>query len=288
MKKHLIITLLTGAFLLYVFYTRWQFLHVATKEEITSWTILLDLGMCLLLLAALVQYAVTRGRRSLLLKTTFFYYIFFPILPFLITLYWIWFGQHGVDLVNNEVAADQVKAQLEYLPAQIAMWWMLITLNRNRIVTPHADINPVNRGTRLLIHAIDLGFVLMVLEIGKWPIYFYWPAFLPISYVGRLAALKWVLYGLIFVYYLLMETITGTSLGKIVTGTVIVNYTGSRAGFGELLTRTIARFIPFDSLSFLLRKRGWHDSLSDTFVIKAKTPEGDDPVLQTGYPGSGL
>ena len=71
-------------------------------------------------------------------------------------------------------------------------------------------------------------------------------------------------------YYFLMEVTTGRTLGKLVTGTKVVNEHGEPASTGQILGRTFSRFIPFEAFSFLGTPcRGWHDSLPNTYVIKA-------------------
>lgn len=72
----------------------------------------------------------------------------------------------------------------------------------------------------------------------------------------------------IIVFYLLLEGIFNTTPGKCATDTVIVNENGERPSFSQILGRSFARLIPFDALSFL-GARGWHDSLSGTWVVPA-------------------
>lgn len=297
--------MLTGAILVYELYDRLPILQMAAKEYLTHWETLTDLSMYLLTLAGLVQYAVTRWQHSLLLRMACFFNIFIPLFRLFVLLCGFGFGRYGLNPQNIGFEVDMIKVYLRYLPAVVAMYWMLITLNRSHIVapaagaagtakgngargeTPHiAGFHPVSKGMRLLIHVIDLGFVFLTFKLGLWAIQWLWPSYLTLSFTGLLLGFKWVLYGLLFLYYLLMETITGTSLGKIVTGTIIVDDAGEQAGFGSLLSRTFARLIPFDSLSFLFGKRGWHDSLSDTYVVRSKKHEAGGPVLQNGYPGS--
>lgn len=75
-------------------------------------------------------------------------------------------------------------------------------------------------------------------------------------------------FSLLVMYYLLLESIFNTTAGKCATNTIIVNENGERPNFGQILGRTFARLIPFDALSFL-GARGWHDSLSGTYVVAA-------------------
>jgi len=66
-------------------------------------------------------------------------------------------------------------------------------------------------------------------------------------------------------YYFLMEGAFRTTIGKIFTNTKVVGMNGTRVD--EIFIRTICRIIPFEPLSFLFAKNGWHDSISKTTVI---------------------
>lgn len=70
-------------------------------------------------------------------------------------------------------------------------------------------------------------------------------------------------------YYSFSEGIFGRSLGKFITGTIVVDENGQKPSFGTIFKRTLCRLIPFDALSFL-GSRGWHDSISDTYVVNKK------------------
>ena len=93
-----------------------------------------------------------------------------------------------------------------------------------------------------------------------------------------------IVFGLIFVmvgsfaYHLVFEAIWQRTIGKMITGTKVVSYDGGKPSFLALLGRTLARYIPFEPLSFLFdgaySTRGWHDRLSRTLVVpKNLTPE---------------
>ncbi|MCA9066572.1 MAG: RDD family protein, partial [Planctomycetaceae bacterium] len=73
-------------------------------------------------------------------------------------------------------------------------------------------------------------------------------------------------------YYVFMEAVFQRSLGKLVTGTMVVAADGSRPSFGKILGRSFARIIPFEAFSFLGSKTptGWHDTLSGTRVVKTR------------------
>ena len=71
-----------------------------------------------------------------------------------------------------------------------------------------------------------------------------------------------------FLYYLLLELIFHTTLGKIFTGTKVVDMSGQKPSLKQLIIRSWIRTIFINELSFLHSKRGHHDYLTDTRVIK--------------------
>ncbi|PXY41515.1 RDD family protein [Flavobacterium cheongpyeongense] len=81
------------------------------------------------------------------------------------------------------------------------------------------------------------------------------------------------------IYYVLTEGLFGRTLGKLVTGTIVVNENGLKPGFGTIFKRTLCRSIPFDAFSFL-GSRGWHDSISDTYVVSKQGLEEDIKMFE--------
>ena len=71
-------------------------------------------------------------------------------------------------------------------------------------------------------------------------------------------------------YYIVFEGFWGRTLGKLLCGTVVVNESGGKPSFAQVIGRTLCRFIPFEPFS-CLGERGWHDSLSNTHVVLARS-----------------
>ncbi len=71
---------------------------------------------------------------------------------------------------------------------------------------------------------------------------------------------------LIFLYYLIMESTRGQTIGKMITRTIVVNRYDEPPSWGEIALRTLCRMIPLEALSFLPNGIGWHDRLSHTYV----------------------
>lgn len=75
------------------------------------------------------------------------------------------------------------------------------------------------------------------------------------------------------IYYFVIEYFTkGRTIGKYITGTKTISIDGKTPTTEQILLRTLSRAVPFDALSFL-GENGWHDSWSDTRVIKIKNYE---------------
>ncbi len=73
------------------------------------------------------------------------------------------------------------------------------------------------------------------------------------------------------IYYALFEGLTGRTPAKLITGTRVVDAYGDRPGFGKILLRSLARFIPFEPLTFLRAgQEGWHDTLTETHVVRTR------------------
>lgn len=76
-----------------------------------------------------------------------------------------------------------------------------------------------------------------------------------------------VLYAILMI---IVEIVTkGRSLGKYITGTMVVKSDNSTLTTRDIFIRNSSRLIPFDILSFI-GQNGWHDSLTNTRVVKKK------------------
>lgn len=74
---------------------------------------------------------------------------------------------------------------------------------------------------------------------------------------------------MLIVYYSFFEILFARSVAKYITKTVVVMADGSKPSAGTIMRRTLCRLIPLNHFSFLgAPSRGWHDSISDTYVVK--------------------
>lgn len=92
-----------------------------------------------------------------------------------------------------------------------------------------------------------------------------------VFWVSTLTLFQQYFFGLIIMllYYNFFEIVFGITIGKLITGTVVVDENGEKPTSQSILTRTLCRAIPFEALSFLgVVSHGWHDTLSTTYVVK--------------------
>jgi uncharacterized RDD family membrane protein YckC len=67
-------------------------------------------------------------------------------------------------------------------------------------------------------------------------------------------------------YYSLFEGLTSQTIGKMITGTIVITEDGNKISFKNALIRSLCRLIPFEGLSFF-GERGWHDTITETRVV---------------------
>lgn len=131
-----------------------------------------------------------------------------------------------------------------------------------------------SRGQRFLNGIIDLVIVYVILlSIGT--------TFILIAeitnsiaisnWVDSITTLEAALFGVIILilYYNFTEIYFSRSLAKYFTKTMVVMKDGSKPNGRAIFKRTLTRLIPFEFLSFFgTNSRGWHDTISNTYVVK--------------------
>jgi uncharacterized RDD family membrane protein YckC len=100
----------------------------------------------------------------------------------------------------------------------------------------------------------------------------------PLIWVTEMEGIGEYLLGMVIIlmYFLIMESVTGRTLGKFITGTKVLKEDGSELTPQDVLIRSLCRFIPFEAFSFLgTPPRGWHDTISKTVVVDIKSYEAE-------------
>src|SRR5690606_38315569 len=97
-----------------------------------------------------------------------------------------------------------------------------------------------------------------------------------VDWIGAMNTIEEYLFGVIILilYYLFFESVFARSPGKMITKTVVVMQDGTKPDSATILRRSLCRLIPFNQFSFLGNpSRGWHDSISDTYVVNKEILE---------------
>jgi uncharacterized RDD family membrane protein YckC len=71
-------------------------------------------------------------------------------------------------------------------------------------------------------------------------------------------------------YYTITESVLGTTPGKRITKTKVVQNNGEKLTFPTAVIRSFCRIIPFEPISILFSANNlmWHDKISNTQVIR--------------------
>ena len=127
-------------------------------------------------------------------------------------------------------------------------------------------MNPVGIGTRVINFVVDfiLIFLLTYAAYSGWTFYVTYYNIIYFPFYEFLAAVT-------FVYYLFFEGIWRRTPGKWLTLTKVVGTDGKKAGFGQIIVRSIVRvvgIILIDSLFLPIIGKTLHDYVSKTYVVE--------------------
>jgi uncharacterized RDD family membrane protein YckC len=111
----------------------------------------------------------------------------------------------------------------------------------------------MNKGVRIANYIVDFSLIGIVSFITF--------AIIPMPFV-----IAEFLFPIIaFLYYFLFEVTTGQTLGKKITKTIVVDLENKKPTVFRIFLRTLMRFNPIDSFSYLYgQEQGSHDVLSRT------------------------
>ena len=95
--------------------------------------------------------------------------------------------------------------------------------------------------------------------------------------LGAVTGIPYLASLLSIVYYVLLTGLKGQTLGKMALGIVVVNGQGEVPGIGRAALReivgkfvsTIVILLGFFWIGWDREKRGWHDHISGTYVVRA-------------------
>lgn len=138
-------------------------------------------------------------------------------------------------------------------------------LTENEIEKNEFELRKVSSFTRLIHFIIDLiGLFVVAIILGVLV-----SLFVTSSNESTYNAIGYLLTLIsFFLYYVYLEYKYQKTLGKFLTKTTVVMNDGRKPELNEIFIRTACRLIPFDRISYLFTKNGFHDRLSNTTVVK--------------------
>lgn len=120
-------------------------------------------------------------------------------------------------------------------------------------------MNSVNKGDRIVNFFIDY-LVIVILFFACEVIFGYY-------YYSR----SLVFYLIMVVYYFISEASNSQTLGKKVTGTIVVNMHNEKPSIKRIFLRSLLRLNPFDYYSYAFgNEQGGHDLISKTRLVYKK------------------
>jgi uncharacterized RDD family membrane protein YckC len=130
---------------------------------------------------------------------------------------------------------------------------------------------------QLVLFFLSLVFLIAIMELNgnkNFPNYFVKNQIAQYTFVTCIS----------LVYYNFFEILCARTIGKFITQTIVVNLNGERPNHETILIRSLCRMIPFNALSFLgIIPRGWHDSISKTYVVRTNLLEERIRNVQSLY-----
>lgn len=143
-------------------------------------------------------------------------------------------------------------------------------------VSAYKPVNYIEGMARLGAHLLDLVFIYIFLIMFETFIYL----ILRISLDDELPYTRnyalWMLYIRVLIilpgYYILFESTAQATPAKLILGRVVVDEYGEKPRFMQIVGRSYARLVPFESFS-CLNTLGWHDIWSETLVLRKRDLE---------------
>ncbi|MBS1729554.1 MAG: RDD family protein [Bacteroidetes bacterium] len=120
----------------------------------------------------------------------------------------------------------------------------------------------VGIGTRVMNFLVDTTIIFIityiVYKIWNFNVFYYHIPYYPFYYFMAL---------ILFLYYLVFESINGRTVGKLLTISRVANAAGGKPSFFQILIRSLIRITVIDCFFIPFLNMPLHDFLSKTYVV---------------------
>ena len=164
----------------------------------------------------------------------------------------------------QEAAIESAKREIEIRNIDTEKFETIvekITIENEKLI--ELDNNTVSSGIRFVNYIIDsivIALIIMIIIFGSLFL-------LRTNFESAYFLVLIMLFLSILFYYAFMEYKYQKTVSKFITKTKVVTSNGEKPNLNDIIIRTLCRLIPFDRISFLFTKNGFHDKLSNTKVI---------------------
>ncbi len=164
----------------------------------------------------------------------------------------------------QEAAIESAKREIEIRNIDTEKFETIvekITIEKEKL--NEIDNNTVSSGVRFVNYIIDsivVSLLIMIIIFGSLFL-------LGTNFESAYFLVMIMLFLSILFYYAFMEYKYQKTVSKFITKTKVVTSNGEKPNLNDIIIRTLCRLIPFDRISFLFTKNGFHDKLSNTKVI---------------------
>lgn len=227
---------------------------------------------CVIMLTSCILYYTSKFEAIVPLQMLFTLIFFKNFIDLIFTSISI-FQLQGVELI--QIFIYLIYFAIKSVIVLFTYWIIKKMLNKQELIsTQEGEFYfwiPATKFTRIVHVLLDLLFCYLVFgNIARQliEISFIKSILISLGNINRTLPLYLFIIVFRFIYYIVFEGLFGTTPAKIITNTLVVNNEGKRAKFSNIFKRTLIRFIPLESLSFITY--GWHDNWSDTNVLKLK------------------
>ena len=227
-------------------------------------------------IAGLIIFVASQFKRSNLFRVMMCLQII--AFPFLVMWYIFYFTKDADSIyqklqLNWQAYVGMAMSLLVFISSVTGLRMLSINKTARLTVIEYggertAEFSPAKASLRFANRLIDVVLIFYTLFLNLSSFYLFFRRFIFLSESPKLIIFLEIPF--LLLYYIILEGIFNTTAGKCATGTTISNASGERPNFGQIVVRSFCRLIPLEAFSFFSAgARGWHDSISETYVVQA-------------------
>lgn len=236
----------------------------------------IDLAIYLLLIIGLIVFIKTKGEETRLLQLIFSTIFLQKILS--LTYGIVLFFVSGPEYLSKTNIILSITSYITSFSWLFLAYYVILKLSKKNknVISSNDDISRIHESVdtpklqRLLHQIIDIILSIAICsrlcsillkDIVKQVIVIF----------DERTAMYLIVISSHFIYLIFFEYLFQATPAKLFTGSKVIMTNGTKPSIKTIFLRTLIRHIPFETFSFLGKGSGWHDTLTNTKVVKVKT-----------------